>query len=281
MSWGSRLGLAGLIVALLGIAAFYLWPEKKWIGWLCVALAFILGVVWLWLEMKKEEDEPTLSLSEALHAATASGNSRSIESSTALQSVACPVIDFDFSPEPVRADMNADYGPKLTLKVANRSGFAIEDVQLQPTEYTLKRRAAIEGFARYGNALVAERIDAGTASNLINIFDLTAMRIAKLGLREHGVSHPAPESERFYALRFIFIAGNSQRRFAFYKIISASAPYLLGIESPFGFAAAKSDEVSDAAILDWLDGPKKLIMAHQRSMFASSPEQEYIPGGPK
>lgn len=52
MSFGDRLGLAGLIVALLGIAAFYLCPTKKWIGWLCFAAASFLGIAWVWYEFR-------------------------------------------------------------------------------------------------------------------------------------------------------------------------------------------------------------------------------------
>jgi hypothetical protein len=36
MSLGDRLGWAGLIMAFLGIALAFLWPDKKWIGWLCL-----------------------------------------------------------------------------------------------------------------------------------------------------------------------------------------------------------------------------------------------------
>jgi hypothetical protein len=45
--------LAGLIVALLSIAAFYLWPDKKWIGWLCLGTAIVLGLSWLRIEFQK------------------------------------------------------------------------------------------------------------------------------------------------------------------------------------------------------------------------------------
>jgi hypothetical protein len=51
MSLGDRLGSAGLIVALFGIAAMYLWPDKKWIGWLCLVVAALLCVYWLRIEL--------------------------------------------------------------------------------------------------------------------------------------------------------------------------------------------------------------------------------------
>lgn len=54
MSFGDRLGLAGLIVGLLAIAAFYLWPDKKWIGWLCLIAAVILSLAWVELEFQEQ-----------------------------------------------------------------------------------------------------------------------------------------------------------------------------------------------------------------------------------
>lgn len=49
---GSRLGLAGVVLALFSIAAFYLWPEKRWIGWICLILAAALLLVWGVIEIK-------------------------------------------------------------------------------------------------------------------------------------------------------------------------------------------------------------------------------------
>jgi hypothetical protein len=43
---GGRLGFAGLIVALFGIAAFYLWPDKKWIGLSSLIAAGALVIAW-------------------------------------------------------------------------------------------------------------------------------------------------------------------------------------------------------------------------------------------
>lgn len=54
MSLGDRLGLGGLIVAFFGIAAFYLWPEKKSIGWVSLAAALALVLTWLSIEFKDE-----------------------------------------------------------------------------------------------------------------------------------------------------------------------------------------------------------------------------------
>jgi Leucine-rich repeat (LRR) protein len=54
MSLGDRLGAAGLIVGLFGIAAFYLWPDRKWIGWLSFTGALALAVVWVWSEFRTQ-----------------------------------------------------------------------------------------------------------------------------------------------------------------------------------------------------------------------------------
>jgi hypothetical protein len=43
MSLGDRLGMAGLIVGLFGIAAFYLWPTKKWVGWISFRRSVDIG----------------------------------------------------------------------------------------------------------------------------------------------------------------------------------------------------------------------------------------------
>jgi hypothetical protein len=52
MPQADRLGITGLIVALFGIAAFYLWPDKKRIGWVSLCLAALLVCVWLVSELK-------------------------------------------------------------------------------------------------------------------------------------------------------------------------------------------------------------------------------------
>lgn len=52
MSLGDRVGIAGLIVALFSIAAVYLWPDKKWIGWFSLIAAVGLILLWGWLELE-------------------------------------------------------------------------------------------------------------------------------------------------------------------------------------------------------------------------------------
>jgi hypothetical protein len=53
LGFDSRIGLAGLALALFGIAANYLWPDKKWIGWICMVLAAILLLYWGILEISQ------------------------------------------------------------------------------------------------------------------------------------------------------------------------------------------------------------------------------------
>src|ERR1035438_6338780 len=48
-----RLGWAGLIMAPFGIAATYIWPDKKWIGWVCLVLAAILLLWWGTAEIRQ------------------------------------------------------------------------------------------------------------------------------------------------------------------------------------------------------------------------------------
>jgi hypothetical protein len=52
MSFDSRIGLAGLLMALIGVAVAYLWPDKKWIGWTCCCLAGLLIIGWSTLEIR-------------------------------------------------------------------------------------------------------------------------------------------------------------------------------------------------------------------------------------
>jgi hypothetical protein len=49
MPFADHLGIAGTIVALLGIALMYLAPNRKEFGWTAFGLAVILGIAWLYL----------------------------------------------------------------------------------------------------------------------------------------------------------------------------------------------------------------------------------------
>lgn len=66
MSLGDRLGIAGLIVGVIAIAVPFLWPTKKWIGKLSLAVAGALVVGWGVLEYwAKPEMQPAQSASTA------------------------------------------------------------------------------------------------------------------------------------------------------------------------------------------------------------------------
>jgi hypothetical protein len=52
MEFSDRLGWVALIMAFVGLAITILWPTKRWIGWLSLSLAVVLGAVWGWLEFR-------------------------------------------------------------------------------------------------------------------------------------------------------------------------------------------------------------------------------------
>jgi hypothetical protein len=57
MSLADRLGWATLIVGFFAIAAVYIWPTLKWIGYLAFAVAVLLFVVWGVLEFRSRKAE--------------------------------------------------------------------------------------------------------------------------------------------------------------------------------------------------------------------------------
>src|ERR1017187_4759945 len=50
MSWDTRIGIASLIMAFLGIGIAIRFPSKRWIGSLCLTMATLLGVYWAYIE---------------------------------------------------------------------------------------------------------------------------------------------------------------------------------------------------------------------------------------
>jgi hypothetical protein len=60
MSCGDRLGIAGLILGLIGIAIAILWPTVKWVGWGAVVVAIGLGICWAILEFERPIVVPSL-----------------------------------------------------------------------------------------------------------------------------------------------------------------------------------------------------------------------------
>jgi hypothetical protein len=51
MSLGDNLGVASLIVGCFGIAAVYLWPDKRWIGWAALLFAGVLVAGWAFVNI--------------------------------------------------------------------------------------------------------------------------------------------------------------------------------------------------------------------------------------
>jgi hypothetical protein len=53
---GTRSGIAGVVLALFSIAAFYIWPTKKWIGWVCLVLTVLLLLAWAVAEFRSRRE---------------------------------------------------------------------------------------------------------------------------------------------------------------------------------------------------------------------------------
>ena len=52
LSFGDRVGIAGLIMALFGIGITILWPTKRWLGWVFLAAGISGCLAWAWLEFR-------------------------------------------------------------------------------------------------------------------------------------------------------------------------------------------------------------------------------------
>src|SRR5574340_1824163 len=59
MSNGHRLGVIGLIFACVGIGITILWPTVRWIGWIALAAAILLCILWCILEFKRPKQLPS------------------------------------------------------------------------------------------------------------------------------------------------------------------------------------------------------------------------------
>ena len=53
LGFDRRLGIAGLFMGLVGIAASILWPDEKWIGWICLFVATCLLLYWAAIEIRQ------------------------------------------------------------------------------------------------------------------------------------------------------------------------------------------------------------------------------------
>lgn len=70
MSHEKRLGWAALVLTLFGVAASFLWPQQRWIGWVFFLGAFGCAIGWGFLELKhslskKAEDDPRSTVTAA------------------------------------------------------------------------------------------------------------------------------------------------------------------------------------------------------------------------
>ena len=63
MELADRLGWIALIMAFLGLGITILWPTRRPIGWISLAIGAILGCVWAWLEYHPpHKNEPELAV---------------------------------------------------------------------------------------------------------------------------------------------------------------------------------------------------------------------------
>jgi hypothetical protein len=57
MQLGDHIGVAGILIGLIGLALTFLFPTKRWIGWVVLAFAVILCVLWLCLTLRSRKEE--------------------------------------------------------------------------------------------------------------------------------------------------------------------------------------------------------------------------------
>jgi len=120
MSLGDRLGFAGLLVAVIGVALVYLWPDKRWIGWLSLGIAAILAAGWATLEIREKFGSTSASFwGSVLIGAIFGGGAAGLiwQSITSAQR---QVPSFGVE---VRSAFVSDSGPVTTFMVAYQSMF--------------------------------------------------------------------------------------------------------------------------------------------------------------
>jgi hypothetical protein len=64
MSFDPRIGVAGLIVGVVGVGITILWP-RKWVGWTSIGLALLLGLGWTYREVFPPKEQVTEKKPEA------------------------------------------------------------------------------------------------------------------------------------------------------------------------------------------------------------------------
>ena len=62
LGFDSRIGLAGLVVGVIGIAIAILWPDKKWIGWLFLIVGAGILLYWGVIELRHSISSTRASL---------------------------------------------------------------------------------------------------------------------------------------------------------------------------------------------------------------------------
>jgi len=188
----------------------------------------------------------------------------------ALSETVYPIVDFEFAPK-------NSTPPKLFLRITDRGEFQLRNVEMETTEYTLQHRKAITQMSKFGGAaLLTKQI--GSRGGESKPFDLgEQMPLLQLEpLAQKQPSSPVPASERFYALRFTFLHGG-KKRFCFYKVISASSPYLLVDETTSAWGYSGAAHLPIALAKDWITAPRKLILDDQHTIPWPDNAEEYIP----
>jgi hypothetical protein len=191
----------------------------------------------------------------------------------ALSETVYPIVDFDFRPEVT----GTGTPPKLFLRITDRGEFQLRNVEMGATEYTLQHRKVITQMSKFGGAaLLTKQI--GSRGGESKPFDLgEQMALLRLeSLAHKQPSSPVPANERFYALRFTFLHGG-KKRFCFYKVISASSPYLLVDETTSAWGYSGGAHLPIALAKDWIIAPRKLILDDQRTILWPDNAEEYIP----
>jgi Leucine-rich repeat (LRR) protein len=224
--------LAGLIVALLSVAAFYLWPDKKWIGSVCLGTAALLGIWWLSLEVKQRLGASRLSLYVAILASATVGgvagaliwsSSRpqnrgeqkqnhaqapSARHDDVIRADTGPVAPADHSAVPPLSSADAidglsSLGWSIVSGEHNERTFNINSKPLPDVRKSARYfRAVTEPFS-----ILLQNVPsiAGLAV-LHDIRQLTSINIS--GEREHGI-HDLAELREFHALTALTVSGTS------------------------------------------------------------------------
>lgn len=188
----------------------------------------------------------------------------------AAAETAQPIVDFDFRPN--------SSPPTVFVKITDRGEFQLRSVEMEATEYKLEHRKVITQMNKIGGvAQLSKQI--GSRGGESKPFDLHEIMppLQFEQLADRGPSSPVPTNERFYALRFSFLHGG-KKRFCFYKVISATAPYVLLDESSSAWGYSGSAQIPIALAKDWITSPRKVILDDQRSIPWPDNAEEYEPG---